>query len=92
MNKLVKALTFSFSKNLGRTERIIRVAIALAAIGAWYFGYVAGTMAVIAGIVAIAFLGTAATASYPLHYIAGINSMSSKEKKEMKNKGIAIEE
>ena len=74
------------SKNLGRTERILRVVIAILAIGAWYFGYVAGALAVVAGVVAIAFLGTAATASCPLHHVAGINTMSAKEKAALKEK------
>ncbi len=81
-----------FQKNLGRTDRVIRVIIGLAAIGAWYFGAIAGVAAVISGIVAIMLIGTSATASCPLNAAANINTMTQKEKRELDAKGISYQQ
>ncbi len=63
-------------RNLGRTERIIRVVIGVAALASWYFGAVAGTVGIVTGVVAIMLLGTSAAAHCPLHQAVGINSLS----------------
>jgi len=68
-----------FQRNLGRTDRIIRLIIGVLALGAWYFGAVAGTIAVIVGIAAIMLIGTSAAA------------MSQKEREENDAKGISYQ-
>jgi hypothetical protein len=80
-----------FQRNLGRYDRIIRFVIGVAALGAWYFGVVAGTIAIVVGVAAIMLIGTSAAASCPLNSVANINTMSQKEKDEMDAKGISYQ-
>jgi len=80
-----------FQRNLGRNDRIIRFMIGIAALGAWYFGAVAGTIAIVIGVAAIMLIGTSAAASCPLNSVANINTMSQKEKDEMDAKGISYQ-
>jgi predicted phage tail protein len=80
-----------FQRNLGRTDRIIRAVIGIIAIGAWYFGALAGIAAIIAGVVAIMLLGTSATASCPLNSVANLNTMTEEEKKKLDEKGISYQ-
>jgi hypothetical protein len=80
-----------FQRNLGRTDRIIRLVIGILALGAWYFGVVAGTIAIIVGIVAIMLIGTSAAASCPLNSVVNINTMSQKEREEYDAKGISYQ-
>jgi hypothetical protein len=80
-----------FLRNLGRKDRIIRFVIGVAALGAWYFGDVAGTIAIVIGIAAIMLIGTSAAASCPINSVAKINTMSQKEKDEMEVKGITYQ-
>jgi hypothetical protein len=65
-----------FQRNLGRTDRIIRAVIGIIAIGAWYFGALAGI---------------AATASCPLNSVANLNTMTEEEKKKLDEKGISYQ-
>jgi len=65
--------------------------IGIAALGAWYFGVVAGTTAIVIGVAAIMLIGTSAAASCPLNSVANINTMSQKEKDEMDAKGISYQ-
>ncbi|MFN8844962.1 MAG: DUF2892 domain-containing protein [Chryseotalea sp.] len=78
-------------RNLGQNDRIIRFIIGVVALGAWYFGVVAGTIAVISGVVAIMLIGTSAAASCPLNSVANINTMSQKEREEHDAKGISYQ-
>ena len=80
-----------FQRNLGRYDRIIRFVIGVAALGAWYFGAVAGTIAIVIGIAAFMLIGTAAAASCPLNSMANINTISQKEKDQMDAKGISYQ-
>jgi hypothetical protein len=80
-----------FQRNLGRYDRIIRFVIGVAALEAWYFGVVAGTIAIVVGVAAIMLIGTSAAASCPLNSVANINTMSQKEKDEMDAKGISYQ-
>jgi hypothetical protein len=80
-----------FQRNLGRYDRIIRFVIGISALGAWYFGAVAGTIAIVIGVAAIMLIGTSAAASCPLNSVANINTMSQKEKDEMDAKGISYQ-
>jgi len=80
-----------FQRNLGRYDRIIRFVIGVAALGAWYFGAVAGTIAIVIGIAAFMLIGTSAAASCPLNSMANINTISQKEKDQMDAKGISYQ-
>jgi hypothetical protein len=80
-----------FRRNLGRTDRIIRLIIGVLALGAWYFGAVAGTIAIVIGVVAIMLIGTSASASCPLNSVTNINTMSQKEREEHDAKGISYQ-
>ncbi|MBI2073154.1 MAG: DUF2892 domain-containing protein [Gemmatimonadetes bacterium] len=52
-------------KNMGTADRVIRTVIALAIVVLYLMGQISGTLAIILGIVALAFLVTSAAARCP---------------------------
>ncbi len=60
--------------NMGTTDRIIRIAVAIL-IGALYFaGKISGTLAIVLGIVAVVFLLTSLVGTCPLYMPFGIST------------------
>jgi hypothetical protein len=88
--KSLKSLAVVFRRNLGWKDRLIRVALVLGMVTAWYFGYMSGILLTIGGIVALLLLGTAASGSCPADYLLKINTMSEKEKARLRKKGIKL--
>jgi fatty acid desaturase len=70
----IKAFSFTFHKNVGKTERIIRLLIAAAGISLFAFGTVAGGLGIVVLVVVFAMLGTGISGKCPMHYIAGIDT------------------
>jgi hypothetical protein len=65
------------TKNMGGTDRVIRIVIALA-IGVLYFtGAISGTLAVLLGIVAVAFLVTSLLGWCPSYLPFGLSTRKS---------------
>ena len=61
-------------KNMGSTDRIIRIIIAAIVAVLYYSGRINGTMAIILGIVAGVFLLTSLINFCPLYKMLGINT------------------
>ncbi len=69
-------------KNMGSTDRIIRVILAVI-IGILYFtGIIKGTLGIVLLVLAIIFLLTSMISFCPIYTLFGINSCSVKEKKD----------
>lgn len=67
-------------KNMGTIDKAIRILIAIV-IGVLYFtNTISGTMAIILGILAIAFVLTSFMSFCPLYLPFGINTLKKKEK------------
>lgn len=66
-------------KNMGNTDRIIRI-LAVVVIAALYFtNVIGGTLAVILGIVGVIFLLTSVVSFCPLYAIVGVKTCKVKE-------------
>lgn len=91
MNRLIKGMLYTFHRNLGWQDRLIRVVISLAAIGSWYFGAVAGSIGLLLGISGLMLLGTAAISRCSVTYFLNSNTMGAKEKAKLDAKGIKYE-
>lgn len=91
MSRLVKGLTYGFSRNLGKKDRIIRAVISVTGLTSCYFGAISWTVGIVLGVLAIMILGTSATARFNIDYIANISTVSKKEQEELKAKGINFE-
>ena len=65
-------------KNMGTTDRIIRVLIALVVAGLYFQGTISGTTALILGALAIVFLLTSLISFCPLYLPFGIRTHKSK--------------
>ena len=91
MNRLMKGMSYTFNRNLGRKDRIIRTLFALIAISSWYFGWIAGTIGIILAIAGIMILGTAAISKCGVTYFLNANTMSSEEKTKLDAKGVKYE-
>ncbi len=91
MNRFLKGLSYGFSRNLGRNDRIIRTIIALAVLASWAFGAISGTIGIILGVLAIMILGTAASARCGVTYWMNACTISEKEKAQLDAKGIKYE-
>ena len=62
------------TQNMGMVDRLVRTLVALA-IGAAYFGgYVSGTVALVLGIVAVAFLVTSLVGWCPMYVPVGFST------------------
>jgi hypothetical protein len=66
------------NKNVGTIDRSIRAIVGIAAIAAYALGMVAGTLGIIALVVGIVMLGTAAIGWCPPYALLGINSCGTK--------------
>ncbi|WP_430905901.1 YgaP family membrane protein [Maribacter sp. 2-571] len=91
MNRFIKGLTYGFSRNLGKKDRIIRAIISMAIIASWYFGVISGVLGIVSGILAIMVLGTAATARCGINYMANISTVPKHEQEHLSKKGIKFE-
>lgn len=68
--------------NMGGTDRVIRIGIALA-VGVLYFtGIIGGTLAIILGIVAVVFLVTGLTARCPGYLPLGLSTRKEQEPRQ----------
>ena len=63
-------------KNMGTIDRAIRAVAGIVAIAAYFMGWLTGTMAIIALVVGIVLLGTAAIRWCPPYDLLGINTGS----------------
>lgn len=54
-------------KNMSKADGIIRIIVALAIIGLWYFQVISGTLLLILGIVAVIFIATGFLNFCPLY-------------------------
>jgi len=91
MKRVFKGLSYTFGRNLGWQDRLIRVIVALAILASWYFGYITGAIGTILGVLALMILGTAAAARCSITYMANGNTMSEAEKAKLRAKGINYE-
>lgn len=62
------------NKNMGTTDRIIRLAIAIIIAILYFTGQISGTLAIVLGIVAIAFLLTSLISWCPIYLPFGIST------------------
>jgi RsiW-degrading membrane proteinase PrsW (M82 family) len=60
--------------NMGTLDRAIRIILAIAVGVLYYFGYISGTVAIVLGIIAIAFLLTGIVSFCPLYLPFGIST------------------
>lgn len=91
MNRFLKGLSYGFSRNLGKNDRIIRTVIALLVLASWAFGAISGTIGIILGVFAIMILGTAASARCGVTYWMNACTISENEKAQLDAKGIKYE-
>ena len=91
MNRFIKGLSYTFKRNLGRTDRLIRTIAAVAALIAWYFGATSGIIGTVIAVFGFMILGTAATARCGVTYWMDANTMSDQEKKTLDAKGVQYE-
>ena len=61
-------------KNMGTSDRVIRVSIAVAIAIAYFAGAISGTLAIILGIMAIAFILTSLASTCPGYMPFGIST------------------
>ncbi|MFT6795295.1 MAG: hypothetical protein ACJART_000427 [Maribacter sp.] len=66
-------------KNMGGTDRIIRIVVALTAVALYYFNVIEGTLAYVLLALAGVFLLTSFISFCPLYTIFGVNSCKVKK-------------
>jgi hypothetical protein len=64
----------SMNKNVGSTDKIIRLVIALVLVGLYYAGTITGTWGIVALVAAVILAVTSLVNFCPLYTILGINS------------------
>ena len=91
MNRFIKGFTYTFHRNLGKEDRVIRAFIATLMLAFWCFGLTTGLTGLILGILAFMLLGTVASARCGVTYWFDTNTMQEQEKQSLKTKGINYE-
>jgi len=61
-------------KNMGNTDRIVRIAIAIVILLLYLAGYLGGILAIILGILAVIFLLTSLVSFCPLYTLFGFST------------------
>lgn len=64
------------TKNMGTTDKIIRLALAAVVAVLYFTGTISGTLALVLGVFAIIFALTSLVSFCPLYSIVGINTCS----------------
>jgi uncharacterized membrane protein len=67
------------TKNMGNTDKLIRLTIAALIAILYYTGVISGTVALILGIFAVIFALTSLISFCPLYTLVGINTCSTKK-------------
>ena len=65
--------------NIGTADRAIRAIVGIAALAAWFFGLVEGTLGIIALVVGVVMIATAAFRWCPPYALIGLNTGASKD-------------
>ena len=68
----------SFKQNMGTTDRIVRLAVALLIAVLYFTGVISGTVALILGILAVVFALTSFVAFCPLYLPFGFSTIARK--------------
>ena len=66
------------TKNMGTVDRVIRLAIVVIIVALYYAGQLSGTVAIVLGVVAVAFLGTSLIGWCPTYVLFGISTSKGK--------------
>lgn len=66
------------TKNMGNTDKLIRLVVAAIIAVLFYTGAISGTLAIILGIVAIIFTLTSLISFCPLYTLLGVNTCKTK--------------
>ncbi len=67
------------TKNMGNTDKLIRLSIAVLIAVLYYLGIISGTFAIVLGIFAVIFALTSLISFCPLYTLVGINTCSTKK-------------
>jgi uncharacterized membrane protein YuzA (DUF378 family) len=65
--------------NMGTVDRVIRVIVGIAALAAWALGLVEGTLGIVALVVGVVMIATAAFRWCPPYALIGLNTGASKD-------------
>ena len=66
------------TKNMGTVDRAVRLAIVVIIAALYFAGQLSGTVAIVLGIVAVAFLGTSLIGWCPTYVLFGISTSKGK--------------
>lgn len=66
------------TKNMGTVDRVIRLAIVVIIAALYFAGQLSGTVAIVLGVVAVAFLGTSLIGWCPTYVPFGISTRKGK--------------
>ena len=91
MNRVLKGLSYTFSRNIGWQDRIVRAVIGAVMPAAYLLGITHGVIGIILGTVGVMLLATAIVARCSICYMAGVCSIDAKERQALDKKGIRYE-
>ena len=63
------------AKNVGPADRLIRIVLGMALLGLWLTASVTGTLAILAVMIGLGFLGSAVFSYCPLYSVLGIRTL-----------------
>ncbi|MEO0734921.1 MAG: DUF2892 domain-containing protein [Bacteroidota bacterium] len=91
MKRFLRGLSYTFHRNLGRTDRILRAVAALVLAGLWFLGWVPGVIGIVLAVFGLMVLGTALSARCSINYWCDLNTMTAAEKAQLDQRGVQYE-
>jgi hypothetical protein len=91
MNRVLKGLSYTFKRNLGRQDRLIRAALGVLLCAPYLLKLATATAGIALGIAGLMIIGTALVARCSLCYMAGVCTIGTKEKEMLAQRGIQSE-
>lgn len=91
MKRLIKGMSYTFNRNLGWQDRLMRAVASLGILTLYGFGIFSGVTGLILAILAGMVLVTAVVSRCSICYIAGVCTIGAKERIKLDNSGIKYE-
>jgi hypothetical protein len=92
MNEILKALSYSYKRNIGWQDRTLRTIFGLLSLAGAIYLYPANfTLATVLGVLFVAQVITVFSSRCPICYFMGVHTITASEKRSLTAKGIEHE-
>lgn len=91
MKRFLKGMSYTFKRNLGWQDRLVRALAGLAGLAVYGFGLAPGTVGVVLAVVGALVLATAVVSRCSICYMMGVCTIGPQERGALDARGIQYE-